>query len=58
MIRAVEYRYNAQECRKQAKYMLWPEDREVLERIAEIWDRLANVRERHPELELEPETRN
>jgi hypothetical protein len=55
MIRVIEYKHNAQECRKQAKQMMWPEDKVALERIAQIWERLANVRERHPEPELEPE---
>ena len=54
MIRAVEYRYNAQECREQAKRMLRPEDRDALERLAQIWEKLADVREHHPDLELEP----
>ena len=55
MIRAVEYRYNAQECREQAKQMLRSEDRDALERIAQIWEKMADVREHHPEL-VEPET--
>ena len=49
MIRAAEYRDNAQECRELAKQMLRPEDREALERIAQIWERLAIVPEIHPE---------
>jgi hypothetical protein len=56
MIRAIEYKHNAQECRKQAKGMLRAEDRNALERIAQVWERLANLRKRHPQLELEPET--
>jgi hypothetical protein len=56
MIRAAEYKDNAQECRELAKQMLRPEDREALERIAQIWERLAIVPELHPEPELEPET--
>jgi hypothetical protein len=55
MIRAAEYKHNAQECREQATQMLRSEDRDVLERIAQIWERLANVREHHPELEREPQ---
>ena len=55
MIRAAEYKRHAQECREQAKRMQRSEDRDVLERIAQIWERLANVREHHPQL-VEPET--
>ena len=55
MIRAVEYRYNAQECREQAMRTQRPEDRHALERLAQIWEKLADVREHHPELEPEPE---
>ena len=29
------------------------EDRDALERLAQIWEKLADVREQHPELELE-----
>ena len=56
MIGVIEYKHNAQECCKQAQGMLRPEDRDTLERIAHIWERLANLRKRHPQLELEPET--
>jgi hypothetical protein len=56
MIRAAEYRDNAQECRELAKRMLRPEDRDALERIAQIWERLAIVPELHTEPELDPET--
>ena len=55
MIRAAEYKCHAQECREQAKRMFRPEDRDVLERLAQIWEKLADVREHHPELEPEPE---
>ena len=55
MIRAAEYKHHAQECLEQAKRMLRPEDRQALERLAQIWERLANIRQRHPELEPEPE---
>jgi hypothetical protein len=58
MIRAAEYRDNAQECRELAKQMPRPEDREALERIAQIWERLAIVPELHPEPELEPQPRH
>jgi hypothetical protein len=53
MRRAAEYKHNAQECRELAKLMLQPEESGSLERIAQIWERLANLRERHPELERE-----
>jgi hypothetical protein len=56
MIGVIEYKHNAQECRKQAQGMLRLEDKDTLERIAQIWERLANLRKRHPQLELEPET--
>ena len=56
MIRAAEYKDNAQQCRELARQMLRPEDRDALERIAQIWERLAIVSELHPEPELEPET--
>ena len=55
MIRAAEYKDHAQECRELAKRMLRPEDRDALERIAQIWERLETVSERHPDPELEPE---
>ena len=55
MIRTVEYKDNAQECRELAKRMLRPEDRDALERIAQIWERLDMISERHPDPELEPE---
>jgi hypothetical protein len=58
MIRAAEYKHNAQGCREQAKQMLRSEDRAALERIAQIWERLADVRECHPQPELEAETRH
>jgi len=45
----------AQECREQAKRMQQREDRDALERLAQIWEKLADVREHHPELEPEPE---
>jgi len=55
MIRAAEYKHHAQECREQAKRVLRPEDRQALERLAQIWEKLADVREHHPELGPEPE---
>ena len=55
VIRAAEYKDHAQECRKLAKQMLRPEDRDALERIAQIWERLDMISERHPDPELEPE---
>ena len=55
MIRAVEYKHHAQECREQAKRMQWLEDRDALERLAQIWEKLADVREHHPDLEPGPQ---
>jgi len=55
MIRAAEYKRHAQECHEQAKRMQQREDRDALERLAQIWEKLADVREHHPELEPEPE---
>ena len=55
MIRAAEYKCHAQECREQAMRTQRPEDRHALERLAQIWEKLADVREHHPELEPEPE---
>ena len=49
MIRAAEYKENARECRELATRMLRPEDRDALERIAQIWERLAMVPERPPD---------
>ena len=53
MIRIAEYKRHARECREQAKQMQGREDRDVLERLAQIWEKLADVREDHPELELQ-----
>ena len=39
------------ECREQAKRMQRLEDRDALERVARIWEKTADVREHHPELE-------
>jgi hypothetical protein len=58
MIRTAEYKDNAQQCRALAKRMLRPEDRDALERIAQIWERLAIVPELHPEPEPEPQPRH
>ena len=55
MIRVAEYKSHAQECRERVKQMLRSEDRDALERLAQIWEKLADVREYHPELEPEPE---
>ena len=48
MIGAAEYKRHAQECREQAKRMLRPEDRDALERLTQIWEKLADVREQPP----------
>ena len=53
MIRAAEYKRHAQECRDQAKLMQRLEDKDALERLARLWERIADVREHHPEPELE-----
>jgi hypothetical protein len=50
MITAAEYKDRAQECRQEAKRMLRPEDRDALERVAQLWEKLAYVCERAPEL--------
>jgi hypothetical protein len=55
MIRAAEYKRHALECREQAKRMQRPDDRDALERLAQIWEKLADVREHYPELEPKPE---
>ena len=55
MSRTAEYKRHAQQCRQQAKGMLRLEDRDALERLAQIWEKLADVREHHPEPEPEPE---
>ena len=56
MIRAAEYKRHAQECHEQAKRMQRPDDKDALEQLAQIWEKLADVREHHPELEPEPQT--
>ena len=53
MIMAAEYKRHARECREQANRMQRPEDRDALERLAQIWEKLAGVRAHHPQLELE-----
>jgi hypothetical protein len=45
MIRAAQYKRHAQECREQANRMLRPEDRGALERLAQIWEKLTDLRE-------------
>ena len=55
MIRSAEYKRHAQECREQAKRMQRSEERDTLERLAQIWEKMADVREHHPGLEPEPE---
>ena len=52
-IRVAEYKRHAQECREQAKRMQRSEERDTLERLARIWEKLADVREHHPEPEPE-----
>ena len=55
MIRAAEYKRHALDCHEQAKRMQRREDRDALERLAQIWEKLADVREHYPELEVEPQ---
>ena len=55
MIGAAEYKRHAQECREQAKRMQRSENRDALVRLAQIWQKLTDVREHHPEPEPEPE---
>ena len=55
MIRVAEYKSHAQECRERVKQMLRSEDRDALERLAQIWQKLADLREHHPESQPEPE---
>jgi hypothetical protein len=46
-----EYRHNAKQCRKLAQKITEPDWRDVLEKMAESWDRLADEHE----LDLEPD---
>ena len=55
MIRIAEYKRHARECREQAKRMQGREDRDALGRLAQTWEKLADVREHDPELEVEPQ---
>jgi hypothetical protein len=54
MFRAAEYKNRAHECREQAKLMLRPEDSAALERVAQLWEKLAYVCERAPEAKEQP----
>jgi hypothetical protein len=49
---AAEYKHHAHECREQAKLIQSLEDKDALERLARLWEKMADVREQHPELEL------
>ena len=40
-----EYQLNAEECRKLARLMPKPEDKQALERMAQVWEKLAKQRE-------------
>ena len=53
MTRVADYKRHAQECREQAKQMQQPADKDALERLAQIWQKLADVHVHHRELELE-----
>ena len=57
MIRATDYKRHARKCREQAKRMQRPEDRDALERLAQIWEKLHMVSERSSDPELGPEQR-
>jgi hypothetical protein len=48
MQKATDYRQNAAECRKLAKFMKDDEQRELLLNMAATWDDLADERERAP----------
>jgi len=50
----VEYQHNADECRVLARQMTKPEDKTVLEHMAQMWENLAKQRER----EVEPEAQH
>jgi hypothetical protein len=50
----VEYQHNADECRVLARQMTKPEDKTVLEQMAQMWEKLAKQRER----EVEPEAQH
>ena len=41
-----EYRKNAEGCRKLAQELAKPEQRKMLEQMANTWDRLADQREK------------
>jgi hypothetical protein len=41
--------FGVRECREQAKRLLRSEDRDALERVAQLWEKLAYVCERAPE---------
>ena len=41
----IEYRANAEECRKLAKLMAKLEDKQTLENLAQAWEKLAKQRE-------------
>lgn len=41
---AAEYRKQAEECRKLARQMAVPEDKEAFEQLAENWEKLAELR--------------
>jgi hypothetical protein len=49
----VEYRQNAQECRRLAELMAKPADRRALELMAKAWDKLAKARVRELEWDFE-----
>jgi hypothetical protein len=50
---AAEYRRHAEECRRLARHTTVPADRQSLEKLAENWETLANLRDRDRDLVLE-----
>jgi Skp family chaperone for outer membrane proteins len=47
MRRVAEYQAHANECRKIAARMARPEDKELLEQLAQAWEKVAKLRKRH-----------
>jgi Skp family chaperone for outer membrane proteins len=47
MRRVAEYQAHANECRKIAARMARPEDKDLLEQLAQAWEKVAKLRERH-----------
>ena len=47
MCTVAEYWHNAEECRKLAKLLTKADDKEALEHMAQVWEKLANQHERN-----------